>query len=83
MEITKLSTKGQIVIPEKLRSDLAVGEAFVVIKKENLLVLRKIEGLSKIEIQELEELQKIWNEIDEGNCKTSTKDEFIKEMESW
>ena len=37
MEITKLSTKGQIVIPEKLRSDLEVGEAFVVIKKENLL----------------------------------------------
>ncbi|MBT4577314.1 AbrB/MazE/SpoVT family DNA-binding domain-containing protein [Candidatus Woesearchaeota archaeon] len=83
MEITKLSTKGQIVIPEKLRSDLEVGEAFVVIKKENLLVLRKIEGLSKTEIQELEELQKIWNEIDKGNCKTSTQDGFIKEMESW
>ena len=73
MEITKLSTKGQIVIPEKLRSDLEVGEAFVVIKKENLLVLRKIEGLSKTEIQELEELQKIWNEIDKGNCKTSVR----------
>ena len=83
MEITKLSTKGQIVIPEKLRSNLNVGEAFVVVRKENLLVLRKIEGLSKDEIQELEELQKIWNEIDGGRCKTSTQEEFIKEMESW
>jgi len=83
MEITKLSTKGQIVIPEKLRVGMAVGEAFVVVKKDNLIVLRKIDGLNKNEIEELEELQKIWNEIDEGNCKTSTKDELIKEMEAW
>ncbi len=83
MEITKLSTKGQIVIPEKLRVGMDVGEAFVVVKKDNLIVLRKIDGLNKNEMEELEELQKIWNEIDEGNCKTSTKDELIKEMEAW
>tara|TARA_Y100000310_G_scaffold53437_1_gene49049 strand:+ start:317 stop:568 length:252 start_codon:yes stop_codon:yes gene_type:complete len=83
MEITKLSTKGQIVIPERLRENMEVGEAFVVVKKGDLLVLRKIEGLNKEEIKELEELQKIWKEIDEGKCKTLTSKEFLKEMESW
>ena len=83
MEITKLSTKGQIVIPEKLRGGIEVGDAFVVSKKGDLLVLKKIKNLSKEEIKELEELQKIWKEIDEGKSKTFTEKEFLKDMETW
>ncbi len=83
MEITKLSTKGQVVIPEKLRDDIEVGEAFIVSKKGDLLVLKKVKNLTKEEIKELEELQKIWKEIDEGKSKTFTEKEFLKDMETW
>ena len=83
MEITKLSTKGQVVIPEKLRDDIEVGEAFIVSKKGDLLVLKKVKKLTKEEIKELEELQKIWKEIDEGKSKTFTEKEFLKDMETW
>jgi len=34
MEITKLSTKGQVVIPEEIRVDIEVGTPFTVTKKE-------------------------------------------------
>ena len=45
MEITSLSTRGQIVVPRRIRErlDLRVGEKFVVIGEEDLIVLKKIE----------------------------------------
>ena len=83
MEITKLNTKGQIVIPESMRKDIEVGSAFRVMKKGNLIVLKGIEGFSKEEMEEMKELDKIWKEIDSGKCKSYTTEEFFKEMKEW
>ena len=46
MEITKLSTKGQIVIPESIRRGLDVGSAFRIMRHGNLIVL-KVRGKFK------------------------------------
>ena len=83
MDVTKLSTKGQVVIPEEVRKDIEVGTAFTVTKKDDLIILKKIEGLNDEEKKELEELNKIWKEIDEGKGITFTKEEFLKEMDAW
>ena len=83
MEITKLSTKGQVVIPEEYRKDLEVGTAFVVGKKGDLIILKRITGLSEKEQEEIEELQKIWKDIDSGKGKSYTKEEFLEKFESW
>ena len=83
MEITKLSTKGQIVIPESMRKNLEVGSAFRVMKKGNLIILKGIEGFSKEEVKEMEELDKIWKDIDSGKGKTTSVEEFLKEMKTW
>ena len=83
MDITKLSTKGQIVIPESARKDFEVGTAFTVVRKRDLIILKEIEGLKEEEIKEMEELNKIWKEIDEGKGVTISREEFFKEMESW
>ena len=83
MEITKLSTKGQIVIPESLRKGLQIGTPFVVSKQEGLIVLKEVKGLTKQEMEEMKELDKIWGEIDSGNCKSYTEEEFFKKMKEW
>lgn len=83
MEMTKLSTKGQIVIPELFRKEFQVGTPFVVSKRNNLIVLRAIEGLTSKEEKEIVELEKIWKEIDSGKGLTKSKDDFIKELENW
>ena len=83
MEITKLSTKGQIVIPDSIRKDFEVGSVFKVMKKGNLIVLKGIEGFSKEEIEEMKELDKIWKDIDEGKGTTQSVEEFLKEMKTW
>ena len=83
MEITKLSTKGQIVIPESIRKDFEVGSAFRIIKKGNLIVLKGIEGFSKEEVKEMEELDKIWKEIDSKKCESYGVEDFFKKLKEW
>jgi len=83
MEITKLSTKGQIVIPEGIRKGIKEGTAFVVTKQDNLIILKEVEGLTKEEIEEMKELDKIWEEIDKGECETFTEKEFFEKMKEW
>ena len=45
MEITKISSKGQIVIPQKIRNELNMEEGSVVIidKMKDMLVIKKID----------------------------------------
>ena len=81
--ITKLSTRGQVVIPEELRIDIEVGTPFSVTKKDNLIILKKMEGFTKKEMNEGKELDKIWKEIDSGKGITSSREEFLKEMNAW
>ena len=83
MQITKLSTKGQIVIPEKIREDIETGTAFTIVKQGDLIILKMIKGFSEEEIQEMKELEGIWKEIDEGKCVSQTKEEFFREMNAW
>jgi len=83
MKITKLSTKGQIVIPEEIRKSIEIGTAFIVTKKDDLIILKKIEGLTKQEMKEMRELDKIWKEIDAGKGITLNREEFLKEMNVW
>lgn len=78
-----MSTKGQVVIPESVRAGIDIGTAFVVTKTNNMIILKEIEGLTEEEKKELKELDKIWKEIDKGNSKTTSVDEFLKEMDSW
>lgn len=83
MEITRLSTKGQVIIPESFRKNLEVGTSFAVTKKDNLIILKVVTGLTKEEEKELKELEKIWKEINSGKGVTQTKTDFLTELENW
>jgi len=39
--ITRLSSKGQIVIPSEMRKNFNIGEKLVIIKNEEQLILKK------------------------------------------
>jgi AbrB family looped-hinge helix DNA binding protein len=83
METTKLSTKGQIVIPESLRTGLEEGTVFTITRKDDLIVLKKVEGLTDKEEKEMQELELIWKEVDEGKCEIYEVEDFFKKMKSW
>jgi bifunctional DNA-binding transcriptional regulator/antitoxin component of YhaV-PrlF toxin-antitoxin module len=83
MQITKLSSKGQIVIPEPIRANMEVGTSFIVSKQGELIILKKIEGLTSEEIKEAKELDKIWKTVDEGKAVTLSTKDFMEEMGNW
>jgi bifunctional DNA-binding transcriptional regulator/antitoxin component of YhaV-PrlF toxin-antitoxin module len=83
MEITKLSTKGQIVIPESLRKGFDSGTPFVVSRQDNLIILKEVKGMTNEEQAELEELDKVWKEIDNGKCESYTEKDFFAKMKEW
>jgi bifunctional DNA-binding transcriptional regulator/antitoxin component of YhaV-PrlF toxin-antitoxin module len=83
MDITKLSSKGQVVIPEKMRKDYKVGESFSVYKVNEIIVLKPIKGLTPEEEKELKELGKIWAEIDKGKARKYSEKEFFDAMSKW
>lgn len=47
--ITKISSKGQIVIPTSMRKDLTKGDQFLIIKEDKTLIIKKITELTKDE----------------------------------
>ncbi len=83
MEVTKISTKGQVVIPENIREGFDVGTAFNVVRTGDMIILKEIHGLSEEEKKELKELNKIWREIDKGECKSYNVPDFFEKFKEW
>ncbi len=46
MEITKISSKGQIVIPKRIRNELEINEGSILVveKMKDLVVIKKIDN---------------------------------------
>lgn len=86
MELTKLSSKGQVVIPGSVRKklELSEGEVLAVSSKDNMIVLKKIENLTEEEdLRTFSEIKKSWKEIAEGKFKKMKSKDFLKEISKW
>ncbi|USN45629.1 MAG: AbrB/MazE/SpoVT family DNA-binding domain-containing protein [Candidatus Woesearchaeota archaeon] len=86
MGITKMSTKGQIVIPADMRDDFKVGEKLIVIKQKDKLLLKKASSVSKKFLEDLEFAKRTaeaLKEVDEGKFTVMEAEEFFKEIEKW
>ena len=83
-EITKMSSKGQIVIPAGIREKLLLreGQAMSVSVQDGLVFLKKIEEPTRKDLETLKEVKEAWNEIGSGDFKRF-KDEkdFFKELD--
>ena len=84
--ITKMSTKGQIVIPSSLRKNINTGDEFLVVKDDERIILKSMSSLASDLRDDLvfaERVEKAWQDYDKGKFKTKTKKEFLKELKSW
>ena len=86
IEFTRISSKGQVVIPLDVRKRLSLkyGEHLAVSTKDDLIVLKKInEKMSKEDIATLDVIKEAWKDIEEGRCKKMSQDEFLSEIKKW
>lgn len=85
-ELTKASSKGQIVIPTNIRKKLKIkeGSVFAISAKKNILVLKKLEtGMKPEDLKTLKLLEEAWEDIEKGRYKVYSKEAFFKEFKKW
>jgi len=85
-ELTRVSSKGQLVIPRGIRESMGIreGDTMAVAKSDGLIVLKKIRSpLLREDFEMLKEISKAWDEIEKGRCRRMKKKEFLEEIRKW
>lgn len=85
-EFTRVSSKGQIVIPKDIRESLNIqeGDLLAAVSEENFIILKKVNP--KITEQEkilLKRIKEAWDSIDSGDYKEMEGSELLEEMKKW
>ena len=83
INVTRMNSKGQIVIPSEMRAGLKEGEELLILKDEDRIILKKVSNLSKDLKEDLEfakRTEEAWQQIGRGECTTYTKEEFLKKL---
>lgn len=86
IDITKMSSKGQIVIPQELREDFAAGDKILVIRNHDQIILKKADKFDKQLQEDLEfarRTEEAYKRHEKGDFKRMSMDEFLKELETW
>ena len=86
INITRMSSKGQIVIPIEMRGDFKEGEKLVILKNKNQIILKKVKDFDKNIEEDLEfarRTEEAWKRIENGEGIEMDFDDFIKEMKKW
>lgn len=86
VDVTKLSAKGQIVIPQDMRKEFSVGDKFVVIKSDHQLILKPVNELGKNFFEDLHFAKKTiaaLKRYEKGKFKELDGEEFLAELEKW
>ena len=86
MAVTKMSSKGQIVIPLELREGIKEGDKLVVIRNGNQLLLKRMADMPKRLQEDLEfarRTEEAWKRYDRGEFKSMELKDFLKEAKKW
>jgi len=84
--ITKMSSKGQVVIPAEMRVGIHEGEKLVIIKSDHHLIMKRISELNKNLKEDLEfakRTEEALKRYEMGEFKERSFEEFSKELETW
>jgi bifunctional DNA-binding transcriptional regulator/antitoxin component of YhaV-PrlF toxin-antitoxin module len=82
--VTKVSSKGQIVITSNMRKNITAGDEFLIIKEDNKFIMKKINELAKDLKKELvfaQRIEKAWNLYEKGKFKSASAKKFLEELE--
>ena len=82
-DTTKISSKGQVVIPLEMRKDLKEGDKLIVIRNNDQIILKKANKMDKALKEDLDfakRTEKAWKNIDKGKYNEYSAEEFLKEI---
>ncbi len=86
IDITKMSSKGQIVIPVEIRKHFHKGEKFIIIRDGNLIILKSIRNIDKNFEEDLEfakRTEEAFKRYEKGEFKEVSDEKFLEMLEEW
>ncbi len=86
VDTTKISSKGQIVIPSNMRKDFKEGDTLLIIKNEDTIILKKTDELDKQFKEDLEfakRTEKAYKRHERGEFRKMSSDKFLEELDKW
>lgn len=86
ISVTRLSSKGQIVIPSDLRKGFKEGEEFIVIRSGNKFILKSVKDFEENIAEDLrfaERTEAAIKRYEKGEFKKMSKTDFLEELETW
>ena len=86
IQFTRASSKGQVVIPTKIRKKLAIreGSVLAVAADNGMIILKKVDrGLTAEDLKSLKLVEEAWKDIEEGRYGVLSKEAFFKELKEW
>jgi AbrB family looped-hinge helix DNA binding protein len=84
--ITRMSSKGQIVIPQEMRGAFKEGDKIVVMQNGDHIIMKKADKFSKQLEEDLifaKRTETAWKKYEQGKFKTMEFDDFVKEVKKW
>jgi len=86
INVTKISSKGQIVIPSEMRKDLREGDEFLIIKDDDRIILKKAGKVSEQLREDLEfakRTEEAYKRIEAGEFVSVDSDNLFEKMKRW
>jgi AbrB family looped-hinge helix DNA binding protein len=84
--ITRMSSKGQVVIPAEMRVGISEGEKLLLIRHDHQIILKKASDLGKSLEEDLrfaERTEDAFRRYQRGEFKQMDFNDFIKEAKKW
>ncbi|MFA6088930.1 MAG: AbrB/MazE/SpoVT family DNA-binding domain-containing protein [Candidatus Woesearchaeota archaeon] len=84
--ITKMSSKGQIVLPFEMRKELAEGEKILIIKAKDQWILKKASDIDEIFDEDLifaKRTEDAYRRYQKGEFIETNDKDFLKELKKW
>lgn len=84
--ITRLSSKGQVVIPFELRKDMKEGDKLLVIRNGDKIIIKKATSFDKQLKEDLDfakRTEEAYKRHERGEFMEMDFDDFVKEMKRW
>jgi AbrB family looped-hinge helix DNA binding protein len=86
ISITRMSSKGQVVIPQDMRKGMKEGEKILIIQGDGQLILKKASDVDENFKEDLEfarRTEEAWKEIEKGNFIEVDLENLEEEMAKW
>ena len=86
VSVTKMSSKGQIVIPQEMREGIKEGDKLVLIKNGKQIIMKKASDFDKNLKEDLEFARRTEDALkryEKGEFISLPKDKFLEQLKKW